>query len=214
MVTPFSDLARREFCSTRLSHVVSLNSFHPAAKDLSLSGSDTPISLSHLQSPAAPHGGYPNNSYGGYQDSSYGVNTNSKFAAHPGKYGSYPTTSAATSSVVGSRTHNPQYSELSGSEDFNPYSDRTSLVHARESSYTGSTAGTSSRPQSAGATQVIPASGSTAPAAQRPPVRRPEKGTVPSDTTSTRAVRQEVDAGRVPDQEEETLPPSYGAWSS
>ncbi|KAJ6539566.1 hypothetical protein B0H19DRAFT_1269872 [Mycena capillaripes] len=191
------------------------------------------ISLSHFQSPATPHGGYPSSSYGQYPHSSYGApnssygddpnnsygeNATNNLGAHPGNFGSHATTSAANSvrgdSVVGSRPHGPHYSELSGSEDFNPYSDRTSLAYARESSYMGSTVGSSSRPQSSGPTQAVLPSSSTTHVGQQQIVRKPEKGPIPSDTASTRVVRQEVDAGRVPDEEEETLPPSYGAWST
>ncbi|KAJ7930004.1 hypothetical protein B0H13DRAFT_1962802 [Mycena leptocephala] len=177
-------------------------------QNTSPAGSDTPISLSHFRGKSdAYQSSHQNSSYGdSYPNSSYG--------AYPGNYGAYATTSAANSVhdlSRGSRTHGAHYSELSGSDDFNPYSPRTStaLPYLTGPPSVIASGGSSSRPQSGVTTQADP------PMRPQAYARNPEKGPIPSETASMRAVRQEVDAGRVPAEEEETLPPTYDpAWSN
>ncbi|KAF7352597.1 hypothetical protein MVEN_01225200 [Mycena venus] len=196
MVTPFGHAPGSPFVD------------NPHAKGSSV-GTETPISLSHFR---AQSEAYPNSGYGdSYPNSAYGG------AYLANNQGTYSTTSAANSVRdlhaaavgVGGRTHRPQYSELSGSEDFNPYDNQsTGLAYLRDSTYAGSTMGSGSRPPSSHVAAATTQAGSSS-----QPYRRPEKGPIPSDTASARAVRQEVDAGRVP--EEEVLPPSYNpTWQS
>ncbi|KAJ6568718.1 hypothetical protein B0H19DRAFT_1065528 [Mycena capillaripes] len=87
------------------------------------------------------------------------------------------------------------------SEDLNPHG------NLRDSTYAGSTVASGSRLSSS----HFPATTTQAGSSQ--PYRKSEKGPIPSDTASARAVRQEVDAGQVP--KEEVLPPSYNStWQS
>ncbi|KAJ7232193.1 hypothetical protein B0H12DRAFT_194169 [Mycena haematopus] len=187
----------------------------PHPKDTSFASSETPISLSNFRPQSE---GYPNNHYGdGYPNSGYGG------GAYPAN--TYSRDSGAESAQdlrtlgPGLRTHGPRYSELSGSEDFNPYADNRSssgLAYLRDSSYAGSSVGANSRPQSTNiavtAPTNAPTAGGSTPGGSQQPYRRPEKGPIP-ETASARAIRQEVDAGRVPD--EEILPPSYNpTWQS
>ncbi|KAF7328540.1 hypothetical protein MVEN_02541600 [Mycena venus] len=94
------------------------------------------------------------------------------------------------------------------SEDLNPHDNQSSgLTNLRDSTYAGSTVASGSRLSSS----HFPAATTQAGSSQ--PYRKPEKGPIPSDAASARAVRQEVDAGQVP--EEEVLPPSYNlTWQS
>ncbi|KAF8195649.1 hypothetical protein K438DRAFT_2016928 [Mycena galopus ATCC 62051] len=197
MVTPFAHPPVTPFVDT------------PHSKDTSFSGTEAPMSLSNFRQ----HPG--NTSYG--DNSTYGG-------------GAYPANTYATNSAAGSTQdlrgvgkgsrHNPQYSDLSGSEDFNPYADgsgqSSGLAFLQDSSYAGSAIGPGSRPPSnhlAGPTQGSSQGSSRGGSAGiSQPYRPPEKGPVPTDTASAR-VRHEVDAGRVPD--EEVLPPSYNpTWQT
>lgn len=103
-------------------------------------------------------------------------------------------------------TSGGRYSPLSTSDDFNPYSEprMPRANFAGSASATASAAGSSSGPPTHAGRYL----------------RRPEKGPIPTEasSSSSRLPRQEVDAGRVPvapDQEEETLPPNYDpTWAS
>ncbi|KAJ7904752.1 hypothetical protein B0H14DRAFT_2664230 [Mycena olivaceomarginata] len=213
MVTPFGHPPSSPF----------VDALHP--KDTSFAGSEAPMSLSHFRSQSNYTDSYPNSTSGGANSTYGGANSayggvNSAYGGVKSAYGGAPpvnnhaayTDSAANSAHdlrtvgVGSR-HGPQYSELSGSEEFNPYPDNSGLAYLRDSTYAGSSTGQGSRPPSGHVAAPTTAQATTSQAS-----RRPEKGAIPSDTPSARAVRQEVDAGRVP--EEEVLPPSYNPqWS-
>ncbi|KAJ7229701.1 hypothetical protein C8J57DRAFT_1370596 [Mycena rebaudengoi] len=94
------------------------------------------------------------------------------------------------------------------SEDLNPHDNQSSgLANLRDSTYAGSTVASGSRLSSSHFPATTTQAGSSL------PYRKPEKGPIPSDTASARAVRQEIDAGQVPEQE--VLPPSYNStWQS
>ncbi|KAJ7044564.1 hypothetical protein C8F04DRAFT_1249842 [Mycena alexandri] len=210
IVTPFSDV-----------------SLH---KDASMSGSETPMSLSQFPpsgfrdytpsssfGPSSEYGG-PNSTYGAQQRSNHNA-ANSIYGgtsdAYGGMYAAAYSNSAANSvHDLGTRgVGGTRYSEL-GSEDYNPYPEpRMARTFATGAATAANPVlgGPSSRPQSATETSQS-GTGSTS----QPPARRPGKGPVPSDTASSRAIRQEVDAGRVPDAEqEEVLPPNYDpTWAS
>ncbi|KAJ6598837.1 hypothetical protein DFH09DRAFT_1129364 [Mycena vulgaris] len=98
-------------------------------------------------------------------------------------------------------THGTRYTELS-TDDFNPYSEP-----GKTRPYTGSASNLSSTVASTSGPQSGPI-----------PQPRPRKSPIPSEdaSSSSRPVRQEVDAGRVPvPDEEEILPPNYDpTWAS
>ncbi|KAJ7180326.1 hypothetical protein C8R43DRAFT_941973 [Mycena crocata] len=112
----------------------------------------------------------------------------------------YSTNSTATS-LQDLRAMGPRgtrYSELSTSDDFNPYSEPNTPHRYTDPSFS-SAAGTSSAPQP----------GPAGHAGSQPYIRKPGKGPPPSEAAPS-PLRQEVDAGRVPVPEvEETLPPNY-----
>ncbi|KAJ6515657.1 hypothetical protein C8R45DRAFT_1086840 [Mycena sanguinolenta] len=208
MVTPFGQPPHSPYASPFVDT--------PHLKDTPYASSETPISLSNFRPQAE---GYPNSNYGdGYPNNAYG---GGPYAAN-----TYATSSPAQSArdlrTLGVPGHAARYSELSGSgsDDFNPYADTQSnsgLAYLRDSTYAPSSVGTGSRPQSTNIATTAPTTVAAGPSSSiaggsQQPYRRPEKGPLPSETAS-RAVRQEVDAGRVPD--EEILPPSYNpTWQS
>ncbi|KAK7061872.1 hypothetical protein R3P38DRAFT_3251242 [Favolaschia claudopus] len=215
MVTPFGNAPSSPFVDA------------PHGKDSSVASSQNPISLNNFQT--QPAAGYPTNNYGGGypNNNNYGgggyPNNNNNYNAYPPSH-SYsssesPSNSTQNLRVVGASPLNQEarYSDLSGSEDFNPYGGErqdSGLAYLRDSTYAASTVGGAStisggmsRPQSSLIPVAGGSSGSTAAPAPQP-YRRPEKGGPLPNDPSSRPFRQEVDAGRVV-PEDDVLPPSY-----
>ncbi|KAJ7129440.1 hypothetical protein C8R44DRAFT_78106 [Mycena epipterygia] len=141
----------------------------PSRRDTSLPTlSDTPMNLSHLETPSSLHDPYATNSYAtnsattSLRDLSYHA-LGQRDAPAPHLYGTE--SASGSSSVIGS---------------------------------------------AAASTSIMPG-----PSTNLRYIRNPEKGRLPSEASPlSRPVRQEVDAGRVP-VEEETLPPNYDpTWAN
>ncbi|KAJ7781017.1 hypothetical protein B0H16DRAFT_604742 [Mycena metata] len=204
VVTPFSDASHH--------------------KQGSMSGSEIPMSLSQHH---PPFGGNDYSTFGpsseyGETNSSWGQNHPNPLAhsmyggtsdAYGGMYSAAYTNSAANSvHDLGARgAGGTPYSE---SDDYS-YPEPRRMFAAGTSTVANPSVlgGPSSRPRSG----TDGSQAGTATTSQPPATRRPEKGPIPSDTASSRPVRQEVDAGRVADaeEEEEILPPNYDpTWAS
>ncbi|KAJ7228448.1 hypothetical protein GGX14DRAFT_413230 [Mycena pura] len=163
---------------------------HPSPPTTMSTNNNTPMNLSHLEPTASSYAGYS-------------INSASNSVKDFGTRGT---------------GHGVQYSELStrGSGDFDPYSPDLRPPQpfaARSASFLGSTSAAASgsgsglglrsqsQPESRPSSQVDAQLYSSG------------KGPIPSEaSSSSRPIRHEVDAGRIPlSQEEETLPPTYDA---